>query len=304
MQDLSRTRLYIIALLIGGSVLTALLGILFLRSTPQEPEQFPVVEEPIAEQPFETVAVIGASVEGRDIVAHTFGSGSTHMLFVGGVHGGYEWNSVLLAYEMIDHIRATPSMVPDGLALTIIPSLNPDGMHRVTGKNGRFVKGDLIVGVDTAPARFNANGVDLNRNFDCKWQPTSTWRGNVVSAGTAPFSEPEAKALRDWVLDAQPAMAVFWHSIANNVYASECEDGILPETLAIMAAYADAANYGKVESFDAYPITGDVEGWLASIGIPAITVELETRDTIEWERNLAGVRALITRATQYSAYAR
>jgi hypothetical protein len=55
-----------------------------------------------------------------------------------------------------------------------------------------------------------------------------------------------------------------------------------------MTAYAKAGGYGAVPSFDAYPITGDAEGWLASIGIPAITVELETRTSIEWTRNLGG----------------
>jgi len=40
-------------------------------------------------------------------------------------------------------------------------------------------------------------------------------------------------------------------------------------------------------------VTGDAEGWLASIGIPAITVELSTHETIEWEKNFAGIRALL-----------
>jgi hypothetical protein len=77
------------------------------------------------------------------------------------------------------------------------------------------------------------------------------------------------------------------------VYASECEKGILPETLTVMNTYSKASGYPAVSSFDAYPISGDVEGWLASIGIPAITVELKTHETIEWERNLAGVKALL-----------
>ncbi len=301
---MQRSYLYLgigVALALGVGVVA-----LVLTRSIEEPYQAPIVEkleEPIALS-FESVEVIGASVEGRDIVAHTFGHGDTHLLFVGGVHGGYEWNSVLLAYAMIDYVREHPGLISEELSMTIIPSLNPDGIYRVTGKDGRFLVSDLIPGVDTAPARFNANNVDLNRNFDCKWEPESSWRGQRVSAGTEPFSEPEARALRDWVLRERPAFGVFWHSIANNVYASECEEGILPETLAIMEAYADAANYGKVESFDAYPITGDVEGWLASIGIPAITVELETRDSIEWERNLAGVKALISRAETYQPIAR
>jgi hypothetical protein len=64
-------------------------------------------------------------------------------------------------------------------------------------------------------------------------------------------------------------------------------------TLRIMQAYADAADYDAVPVFDAYPVTGDAEGWLASLGIPAITVELETRTSPEWERNLSGAAALI-----------
>ncbi|KKT32826.1 MAG: Permease, partial [Candidatus Moranbacteria bacterium GW2011_GWF2_44_10] len=74
------------------------------------------------------------------------------------------------------------------------------------------------------------------------------------------------------------------HSQANAVYASECKNGILPKTLDIMNIYAHAAGYPAVKSFDAYAITGDAEGWLASINIPAITVELKTHETIEWDK--------------------
>ena len=90
-----------------------------------------------------------------------------------------------------------------------------------------------------------------------------------------------------------PTAVVFWHSAAGNVYGSECEAGPLPETLAIMNIYAEAAGYGAVPAFTSYPITGDAEGWLASIDIPAITVELTTHETIELEKNIAGVDALL-----------
>jgi hypothetical protein len=60
-----------------------------------------------------------------------------------------------------------------------------------------------------------------------------------------------------------------------------------------MDTYAKAAEYNSVASFDAYPVSGDAEGWLASIGIPAITVELETRTSPEWERNKSGIEALL-----------
>lgn len=239
--------------------------------------------------------VIGKSVEGRDITAYTYGSGGKHIIFVGGIHGGYEWNSVLLAYQFMDYLDRNSGFVPENLTVTVIPSANPDGLHSVIGKDGRFVLADVPVVTKkiSESGRFNANEVDLNRNFDCNWKSTGTWKSKTVSAGTAPFSEPEAVAIRNFVLKNNPRAVIFWHSQANAVYASECNNGILPETLDIMNAYSRASGYPAVESFDSYEVNGDSEGWLASQNIPAITVELKTHETTEWDKNLAGIKAIL-----------
>ncbi|MCK9344594.1 MAG: M14 family metallopeptidase [Candidatus Pacebacteria bacterium] len=238
--------------------------------------------------------IIGKTVEGRSIDAYIYGTGKTHLMFIGGIHGGYEWNSVLLAYQFIDYLKANPEIIPENITVAIIPSANPDGIYRVTGTNGRFTTNDVTTAsLPDGTGRFNAHGVDLNRNFDCKWKPKSMWESKVVSAGTSAFSEPEAVAIRDFVKEFSPAGAVFWHSKSNAVYASECTDGILPITLKIMDVYSRASGYSAVKSFDAYEISGDAEGWLASINIPAITVELKTHETVEWEKNLAGFTALL-----------
>jgi len=287
-----------------GKVLSALAFIAFCIAAGiwygmTRPQETPLAPPPEV-TPRAEYTVIGTSEEGREIRAYSYsyGSGTKHVLFVGGMHGGYEWNSILLAYQFIDYLKANPTIVPPGVKITVIPDLNPDGTFRVIQKEGRFALADVPLAADASPGRFNARSVDLNRNFDCKWNPDGTWRGKKVSAGSSAFSEKESKVLRDFVLANDLAGAVFWHSQANAVYASECLDGILPGTLAIMNAYAKAAGYPAVESFDAYPVTGDAEGWLASIGIPAITVELATHETIEWEKNLAGIKALLDYFTQ------
>lgn len=289
----------------GALIVCVLLGLIALvlylisnntPSVPLSPETATTtVETSSTTEAVSPRSIIGTSVAGRSIESYTYGAGEKTILLVGGIHGGYEWNSILLAYEFIDALEAKTVVVPDTLTVVIIPVLNPDGLYAATGLEGRFTK-DAIPNLnmhETGVGRFNQNEVDLNRNFPCKWQPESSWRSKKVSAGSAPFSEPEAIALQSVVTETNPSAVVFWHSQANAVYASECEAGVLPETLAIMDLYATAGNYDAVPSFTAYPITGDAEGWLASINIPAITVELQSRTDTEWLRNKAGVEALL-----------
>src|ERR1035437_3415979 len=64
--------------------------------------------------------VIGQSVEGRTIDSYTYGGGATRLAFVGGMHGGYEWNSVLLAYTLMDYLSAHPESIPENLSVTVI----------------------------------------------------------------------------------------------------------------------------------------------------------------------------------------
>jgi hypothetical protein len=251
-----------------------------------------VVPEQIATSP--EYKIIGKSFDGRPIESYTFGNGENKLLFIGGIHGGYEWNSVILAYQFIDYFKENLWLVPKNTTISIIPSLNPDGVYKYIGKEGRFFLTDLPPEKNTTGiGRFNARSVDLNRNFDCNWSKDASWRGKKVSGGTSPFSEPESQAIRDFVLSQKINAVISWHSQANTVYAGECGTGILPETTIMMNLYAKASGYLTAETFNDYVVTGDLEGWLSTINIPAITVELKTHETIEWEQNLSGIMSVL-----------
>jgi len=237
---------------------------------------------------------IGTSVEGRDIDAYTFGSGDTELLFVGGIHGGYSWNTALVAYDMIDYLQANPSVIPSNVSVTVIPVLNPDGLYKTVGTDGRFAQASVTLSLkDSIPGRFNAHTVDLNRNFDCDWQQNATWQNTTVSGGSHAFSEPESQALRNYVGEHKPTAVLAWYSSAGGVFASSCHNGVSEETTALTNLYAKASGYPAYRDFDFYAITGDMVNWFAKNNVPAISVLLSTHDDVEWNKNKAGIDAFL-----------
>ncbi len=252
----------------------------------------PVLTEPENKEK----TVVGTSVEGRAITAYHYGNGETELLFVGGVHGGYSWNTVLLAYELMDYLKENPSAIPPNVRATVIPVLNPDGLNKVVASDdptGRFSSSDVATASDKLTAgRFNANEVDLNRNFDCEWQAAGKWQNKTVSGGSQAFSEPESQALKNYVETNRPKAVVAWYSAAGGVFASSCQNSISAETRALTGKYASASGYPAYDSFEAYKVTGDMLNWLAKNNIPAISVLLTNHRDTEWDKNRAGIEAL------------
>ena len=237
--------------------------------------------------------VIGKSADGRDITANHYGTGSTEILFVGGIHGGYGWNTALLAYELSDYLDTNPTAVPDDVKVTIVPVLNPDGLYKTVGTTtGEFDRSD--VAADTVPGRFNGHNVDLNRNFDCDWKSNGVWQSKPVSGGSTAFSEPESQAIKNYVEASDPSAVVVWYSAAGGVFASNCHGGVLSETNVIMKVFADASGYPASNSFDFYATTGDMTNWLAKENIPAISVLLTNHTDTEYQKNLKGLQAIIS----------
>jgi hypothetical protein len=280
-----------------------------IEATPTEPSAYPAgpatVESLPSPAPGPTatptpaadpvVSLIGNSAGGRAIHSYRFGSGDTDVVLVGGMHGGYEWNTILLAQAFIDAFTTGDEELPAGITLHIAPNANPDGLAAVTGGDGPFQPTDVIS--DTLAGRVNANGVDLNRNWDCNWSEQAFWRDQPISGGAYPFSEPESESLRRFFLDVTPAVVVFLHSAAGAVYSAGCpEPG--PTSSALAAVYGLAAGYPVYPSFDHYAITGDASDWLTTQGIPSFTVELSTHETTDWEQNLAGLRALLAHLSE------
>jgi hypothetical protein len=280
-------------------VLAALAYALFGRNTnveaPTVATSTPEAPATTTEAANERQTVIGKSAKGADIVAYHYGSATgTEVLLIGGIHGGYSWNTALVAYEAMEHFENDPSAIPANVRVTVIPVMNPDGLGEVVSGNGPFEASDIVASAsERVAARFNGNGVDLNRNFDCDWQAEGTWQSRTVDGGDAAFSEPEAQAIKSYVEAHKVAGAIVWYSSAGGVFASNCHDGVLAETKSLLDVYAKASGYPAHEEFNFYEITGDMTNWFAKRGIPAISVLLTTHEDTEWSKNQKGIDAAL-----------
>lgn len=235
---------------------------------------------------------IGKSTTGYPIEAYRFGSGWRRVIFIGGIHGGYERNTVELAWQMIEHFRAHPALVPTALTVEIVPVANPDGLVKVVGTLERAKVTKALAVKDAYVGRFNGNNVDLNRNWACQWSASAQGPRGKVNGGSTAMSEAETRALAEYLAVPSIVGVVFWHSSANGVYAGGC-DGPFPAAERLAQTYANGSGYPLRSAFTAYPISGDGTNWLALQAIPAITIELRTQTLPEFEQNLRGVLAVL-----------
>ena len=216
---------------------------------------------------------LGRSVEGRPINLVELGDGPRWVAVIGGIHQGNEANTTDLVNLLLDHFRDNPDQIPDGVGLAFIPDLNPDGAAAVT--------------------RANANGVDLNRNWDANWQPDSYGPFGLVvgGGGTEPFSEPEARVLARYLVARPFLAAIFYHSQGGVVVPGYGDDG--GGSVELARVIAGAARYLYLTEWTAYPLSGQATDYLADEGIHAVDVELSNYTDPDFTRNLRGLSAAL-----------
>lgn len=218
--------------------------------------------------------VIGESLQGRPIESFELGEGDTILALIGGIHTGLEVESVYIVEQLLKHFIDNPGDIPAGTRLVFVPNANPDGYAR--------------------GARTNARHVDLNRNWPTEdWQPEAVHGQTPVNAGSKPLSEPETRALHDYLVELEPSYVLSYHGYAALLDDNGMTQGTDVDAHRVTAAYAEATGFRHIDEWTYYPITGDLITSLGEAGIPAADVELENDDGEAFERNLRGVEAVL-----------
>ncbi len=223
--------------------------------------------------------IVGYSVSGRPLEVYTFGQGEKQLMIVAGIHGGYEWNTITLADELIIYINEHPEIIPSDAKLFILRNMNPDGDARA----------------HTIDGRVNNHGVDLNRNFPENWQAEwdrdGCWDYTTTTGGTAPGSEPETRAVINF-LSTHKVFALFsYHSAALGIFpGGEPWD---ENSIEFAKALAKATKYPFPPIDTGCVYTGTLADYAVSLDADAVDMELRNHRDTDFSQNLKALKVLL-----------
>jgi len=241
---------------------------------------------------------IGKSIEGRDIPAIIVSSlGFTNetiqrIYFEGGQHAR-EWIAPTTVMYVLEKLLtgygndAIVTEIIDTIEIVIVPLVNPDGYEyahttsRLWRKNRRSNTGGSF-------------GVDLNRNWDDHWCQTGASKvpSSDTYCGTGPFSEPETKAVSNYMesLDqygnilaaidfhayGQLLLRPYGWTLANS--PDNAVHKIIGDSMAIEIKKKSGLVYSSSKAAELYITTGSADDWAYQIGVWA-SYTIELRDT-------------------------
>lgn len=213
--------------------------------------------------------VFGYSVKGKPVEGYIFGNGDDCLFLFGSIHGN-EMSSGKLMNMLVDEIKNNPKLVGDNMKVIILPIANPDGYY------------DRI---DKA----NANDVNLNLNFQTNGWHSYSDSSNDNYAGSAPFTEPESRIIRDIILKYKPRRLISYHargSIVNPEFDTSSYN--------LASWYSSMTGY-QLFNDPSWDFFGTATKWFAEeVGGAAITVELSNYSYPDWNINKKALLELIS----------
>jgi hypothetical protein len=222
---------------------------------------------------------IGTSIEGRYLFVLKISDNVSideeePEVLIMGLHHARELMTVEVTLYLANHLLTNYGSDPlatqlvDGREIWIAPMINPDGHVYVQNnhsdgwwawwRKNRRDNGD------------GTYGVDLNRNYGYMWgydnigsSPTTS---NDLYRGSAPFSEPETQAVRDFCIGREFTISLSYHTYGELILYPWGYENIETDHHELFSVLADSMNVGlgytAEMGYDLYPTNGDTDDWM------------------------------------------
>jgi len=230
-----------------------------------------------------TLRTYGQTVRGRPLRGVVAGKGTRTLALVGAIHAGESGPELIL--PAVERLLKENRELLHNVRVAALPSVNMDERERLARGTPWYL-------------RTNANGVDLNRNFDADWQQSDRSYGLLTSdpdsatyRGPSAASEPETAAVVKFLRDVRPAAIFSYHHLASiagcvflaptaakkdRAYEERCRTFLTPYT---RGYHADRRKTGRV-SFRCS--AGSLPTWAYRQGkIPCFDVEADVKQPVE-----------------------
>mgnify|MGYP002740255474 FL=1 len=246
---------------------------------------------------------IGQTVDGNKLYDFRVGNpeAERHLLVFGGIHAREYITAQLVMRQLVQLLSDQSTngsyeniAVRELLSNTeihFIPMANPDGIsisqlgleglrteavretvRQIAAKDGKALTESYL-----RQWKSNANGVDLNRNFDALWESYNDHLGHASAdhyKGTAPECELESKALADLTRQFQFDATLSYHTQGEVIYWNFGQDGELKNmTLLLANRVSELTGYRLDGNFQALDTAGYKDWAISKLGIPSLTIE-------------------------------
>lgn len=236
------------------------------------------------------------TVDGRKVYDIILGdcSGENQILIFGAMHAREYITSQVVMRQLCECIDAVNGYKTEykgiradellsGITIHFIPMSNPDGVAiSQFGMDGILtdaVKNNIISmgSGDYEQWKANANGVDLNRNFDAGWDE---YTGAELPSsdrykGSYPGSEIESEALINLTIECKFKRTISYHTCGALIYWFYKQSGeVLEESRCFAQSISDETGYILDSDYTAVDAAGYKDWAVYKMGIPSITIEI------------------------------
>lgn len=240
-----------------------------------------------------SVKIIGYSVQERPIYALKLGHGKVNLL-LHGAHHAREWLTTALLMDQVETycvesgstlVLSVPMLevIRTDVSLWFIPMVNPDGVTLVQEGVTSFANQLELIEWNGEKNDFqawkaNARGVDLNRQYPIDWQGIKDCPIGPAPShykGAAPLSEPEVKAVYQFVQDHDIQLALAYHSSGQEIYWKYKSTGKLTNDAKRIAEHIKEKTGYQLIDPGSDPSGGGFTDWfIAVMKRPSFTIEI------------------------------